>query len=440
LAGLDLSSKDLTGYNLEGNDLRSFKFANATLDRVDLAGADLRGTSFDHASLAGADLRGAKMDTNTFLGSANLSGANLSGVAFAGANLAFTDLRGANLTGATFNGVKSFNSANLAGETLANLVFRGVSFVGADLSGCNLTGADLSRGFLSLANLQNVIWTGANLEGTSGVLARGQDLRTVNLRGVNVSDFAGSNLSGDDLSVSRLSAAALNGANLSNCNLTGLIADFIINPFGDASQGKMSQSNFRNADLTGASFRNCDLLNCDFTGATLTFADFTGANLTGSVAFDAEQPGMQFGPRAGFGPPGTPPTQNGTALPDGTLRNGTNPGNPLAPPTLPHLRLNIDDGGVKSTVDLSLNGTLNSPRPGDPLVFGGQFSSLPNGTPEGTFQYANKTVTTTLLLYTGGPTKGYTLLFTSPSGGQLFQNVSANSDAGVWLIGTFQVL
>jgi hypothetical protein len=190
----------------------------------------------------------------------------------------------------------------------------------------------------------------------------------------------------------------------------------------------LSQASFRNANLTGASFRNSDMANCDFTGANLAYADFTGVDLTGSTGFDAEQPGMQFGPRPGFAPgpfPSTDPRGQGTVLPDRSVRNGVNPGTPPAPATVPpRIVLNIDDSGAKYTLDLAFAGD--------------QFSQGVGGPNLGKFTYsARPTLATLKLIYTLTDVQTYTLLFDSPKAGKLFYQ---GNNRGIYLIGTFQIL
>ena len=170
-----------------------------------------------------------------------------------------------------------------------------------------------------------------------------------------------------------------------------------------------------------SNYANCDriFMNCDFTGADLSFANVVAASFSGCVGLDPEQPGMQFGP----GQPGWDgkPNPPGTILPDGTARVGTNPGEGLAPTTIPaKLLLEIADG--------SRNEQIN-------FAFTGSNFSENGGAKTGTVEYDGRgRIGTLKLVYAPQSWGRYKLLFTSARGGQLYEGGS-----GWYLVGTFSV-
>ena len=86
VAGADLSSVDLSGFDFSGADL-----SDADLSGFDFSGADLSNLEAEETNFTGADLTGA-----------NLRGANLEEANFTGANLSNADLTDADLVGAIY--------------------------------------------------------------------------------------------------------------------------------------------------------------------------------------------------------------------------------------------------------------------------------------------------------------------------------------------------
>jgi hypothetical protein len=105
-----------------------------------------------------------------------------------------------------------------------------------------------------------------------------------------------------------------------------------------------------------------------------------------------------------------------------------NPGTPLAPEAVPpRLLLNIDDSGKKETLD---------------LAFAGNRFSYGLGAPsEGIFRYYPGPIVSTLTLHPSNGNLYFTFLFTSPTGGQLFESGSASDGitSAAYLVGTFQL-
>ena len=433
LARLDLSNSDLTNYDLEGQDLRGFKFFGAKFDNANLTAANLSEAGFDNASFVGADLSHATVDRANFF-NANLTGANLEGIVFDDIGLTRADLRNARLAGARFRR-STLNNANLSGLNLTNMNFQGSSLIEANLSGANLAGADLSRGSIKSANLTGADLSRANFEGTAmwGVNLAGRDLRGVMLRGVGFGpdttgvggDWTGVNAPGVNMSLSSAwGGSRLGGANFQGANLEGFNASYtdILAPFAGVL---LTNANLRNANLSGADLYRADLRNADLTGANLAFANLAGANLTAAIGFDAEQPGIQYGP----GPrplPHLPPQPPGTVMPNGSFRNGTNPGTGLAPATLPaRIVMTIEENGATNILDLA-------------FASNGTFSHGVGGPAQGTATYTNRGRIAALGLgYTGTEPRNYWLLFTSDKAGDAY--TGRPDHTGIYRVGTFTI-
>jgi uncharacterized protein YjbI with pentapeptide repeats len=430
LARLDVSKRELQGYDLEGADLRDYKFYESILDGANLAGADLRGAGFQNATMKGADLRNAILGLTSFYG-VDLEGADFSGVNLGSPDTVFdgANLRGAKLVGARFQGAR-MPGVNLSRANLSNTSFQGAVLDGCDFSESTLAGADFSRASVSSVRLTGTTLTGLNLEGADFLAnaMAGRDLRGILLRGAVIggADWRGVTSSGSDL---RLLAAVgtldFSGSDLSNAQLAGLQLRSGGLP---SATPKMRKVNFRQADLRGADLRNSDLGESDFTGANLAFADLTGADLTGAIGFDPDQPGMQFGPRTsapGYTP--DPKFTQGTILPDGTPRSGSNPGESFVPANPPErLHFSVCEGNLARTFELSLAA--------------GRFNFTVGRSEQGRFQYVPAGIFATLTLIPDVGTEAYKLLFTSPEGGALFQHTTGSDNSGAYLIGSFRIL
>jgi uncharacterized protein YjbI with pentapeptide repeats len=428
LARLDLANQDLSGYNLEGADLRNFKFTGAKFDKANLVAANLSEANVEQASFQGADLSHAIVD-RMYGYNANFNGANLEGVAFRNNNLFLADLRNAKLTGASFNGV-ALGRANLSGLNLANMNFQGSFLDEANLAGANLARANLSRGGIFRANITGADLTGANLEG-SGIWDlnfAGRDLREMNLKGVSLGgDWTGVNGAGVDMSLASVTAGSrFGGANFEGANLEALgLRDGGLP--GGFNGIILTNANLRNVKLQGANLSFADLRNADLTGANLSFANLTAANLTGAIGLDAEQPGIIYGAGPPQGPV-TPPNPPGTIMPDGTFRNGTNPGTSLVPQLPARMLLNFADAANTSTLDLAFAN--------------GKFSHGVGGPVQGNVVYGGAGRVATLKLgYDCCEHLGYTLLFSSPTQGQLFKGIHIETagSIGIYPVGTFTV-
>ena len=172
---VDLTSKRLSGLDLQNVDFKGANLRWARLNNTDLRGANLRDAILDsawllNANLEGADLRGASLKSSQ-MRRANLRDANLSGARIV-ANLERADLRGADLSNADMGAdmknqsmglmrtvlrlakldgadMRNVNAmrldaeyASMRGVLLDNANFRGAELTGADLTKASVTGLD----------------------------------------------------------------------------------------------------------------------------------------------------------------------------------------------------------------------------------------------------------------------------------------------------------
>ena len=160
---LHASGSDLTAARLRNAHLVDCDFPSAVLRDVDFSGATLWQCQFRNADVTGGRFEGARAENN-FWSKADFSRADFRGAHLSETLFDSSSLRNARLDGSQGTNVR-FNKADLTGAALT-----GASFPSGDFRGAILAGADLSRGDFRDADfrdtiLQDVCWTGANLEG-----------------------------------------------------------------------------------------------------------------------------------------------------------------------------------------------------------------------------------------------------------------------------------
>ena len=119
-AGVDwrrcvMHSRDLSGLDLSGAQLRDGRFTRAVFDDTNLAGIDGRSAKFMGASARRASFVGARLTRSDFT-SADLRGASFRGTDLYAVELVGADLRRADLTGAHLERT-SLQDAKLGGAT-----------------------------------------------------------------------------------------------------------------------------------------------------------------------------------------------------------------------------------------------------------------------------------------------------------------------------------
>ncbi len=101
--GVNWSSCQKEGVDLQGQDLAGADLRNMNLIGAKLAGARLSNANLSYARLSMADLRRVRLGSAMMIG-AGLKGADLTGADLSGANLSYVDLTGARLTDALLGG------------------------------------------------------------------------------------------------------------------------------------------------------------------------------------------------------------------------------------------------------------------------------------------------------------------------------------------------
>lgn len=313
-----LTSADLSGANLTGATLDSW-FTGANLTGAHIAGATFVGaldltkaqlTSTDHdwtgtvlislvsGGVLSVDLSGVDFAAGAYTLTGSTLWANLSGAQFDGmtlTNVAFTylvnsaDLSSADLSGATLTGC-NLKAANLAGANLTNATIApstamtSPSFSGANLTGTVITGVDLTyaAGLTSAQLLATAHdWTATTLPLTTsfaGVDFRGLGLNLTNSVFRDV-DLTGANLSGLTLHGTVFDTATLNSATFAGATLSGV--SFV-------------QATGTSMNLSGAHVASSTLAWAQLPGANLANAVFTGSSLYGTVISNGWAPNLNI--------------------------------------------------------------------------------------------------------------------------------------------------
>ncbi len=245
--------------------LRGLERPKARLKKISLPGVDLSGARLGGADLGRADLSGANLE-HADLTHANLSGANLSGARLAGAVFHRARLRDVDLTEADARSA-AFTRSQLSGACLDGARFDGARLDDADLErvvgeGASFRGAFLTRATLSGACLVGVDLTEASLE---EAFLEHSELLDVKLRGVRLGR---ANLVG----VVLRAPGGWEGADLQGVDL---------------ADGRITDTSFDKADLTGAILDHVSCRNVTFRGAVLHHTDFQGVRGLDEAEMDA---------------------------------------------------------------------------------------------------------------------------------------------------------
>ncbi len=161
----------------------------------------------------------------------------------------------------------------------------------------DLTNVDMSLSLLNEADLENVIFTGANLGGTSfaNAFLRGG---TWTMASLSVASFNGVEARGTDFSRSELDRSTWFDAKISEARFDGV-------HFGNArfDGALFTRCSFRNASFAkhmtepnpsseGAEFVGCDFTSTDWTGRDLSRTTFTDCILAGAHGRPAASQGL----------------------------------------------------------------------------------------------------------------------------------------------------
>lgn len=347
--GLDFSGQRLVSRNFAGRDLQQASFRGATLVGVSfvharLRGADFRGATFESSSaplpapvdFTAADLDdtcfiGATFTGNTYFTAANLSAADFSGQDLTQAHAVFGDqglridepARRPRFQGATMSCefFGDWNRIDLSNADLtactahfvtAGDATQGHDFSGAILDGVSFEGLDLRFTRWDRAQLRGTRFTGATLDGATGLAGRS----ATDTRDLSGAVFTRASLRDVDLSHALLYGANFGNAEMTRVNLTGAFLGKG-NGYDTAARfdgAHLKYVNLSHADLTGASFEyaslygdvsrsassgwtcRTDVQACTpVTGPTCGCATVSGATLTGTRFANAFLYGVDFG-------------------------------------------------------------------------------------------------------------------------------------------------
>jgi uncharacterized protein YjbI with pentapeptide repeats len=217
LQGVNFQKADLEGANFQSADLRYANFREAFLVETNFMQADLSYASLDYYSniLRPVNLR------NAILRKANLTSADLSGAWLVGTDLEDANLFKANLGDTSLQTAK-FIRADLRESNLMNANFFNTDMSKADMRKANLRGADLRKGIfyetdlreadLRLARIVDTNLEKANLEYcfVYGVSAWNTSLKGANQRNLIISDGNEPLISVDNLEVAQFIYLLLN--------------------------------------------------------------------------------------------------------------------------------------------------------------------------------------------------------------------------------------
>lgn len=161
LRDLDFGQVDLTGADLRRADLRGASFTQAEMADAQLRGVDARAATFGQATLRGADLRDAQLRgadfTQADLTTADLRAADAATAKFGQAALGLADLRGTDASGA------DFTQTELVRVDASGAVFDRATFTQADLGESDFTGASLRAASLDVSEAPAAIFVGADV-------------------------------------------------------------------------------------------------------------------------------------------------------------------------------------------------------------------------------------------------------------------------------------
>ncbi|WP_082907696.1 pentapeptide repeat-containing protein [Bradyrhizobium neotropicale] len=258
--GLQLSSENLSGY-----DLSEFSLQRSVLNRAQLHGAKLDGADLSEANLICPGLEKASFRR------AKLDFAYMHAMAAQVCNFDDASLRNViDATGSLFHGCSMrrtrFDKAILSGVLFYQCDAAHAVFEGAELQGSIINECFLPLSSFRFAKLNQVTMTKAHLAGSSFCRSRGESLSI--LRPTSIDDLV---LEDAHLPHFRLSKAS-----------GRILAKAINAPFADFSFSNLSRAELEQADLTEARFVSVNLSEANLSGAVLNGASIRSSQLDGA--------------------------------------------------------------------------------------------------------------------------------------------------------------
>ena len=297
-------------YNIIDNNRQQIK--NVDWSGRDLKGKNFAGADFGYADLSGADLRGANLSFAMILNS-DFSGADLTGAVLGDTIIVGTDLSDVNLTD-VYAGMITLENVILQDITVKDSNLQGamivckvrVQEINSEIPCEQVSGSfnnvNLSKSSLMFLNMESSDMNDIDfINGESAAIAfpenmsadfTGAALQATKMQGdlSNVifgcyefwcTDFSAKEFPNLFLYVG---SSNLSNADLSNRDFTKLLFVTDSNPDDGVRfiYSDLSNSIFKNVNLTDSDFTGANLSNVDFTGANLSNADLTDANLQGA--------------------------------------------------------------------------------------------------------------------------------------------------------------
>ena len=301
LSHLDLSGLDLCDADFTGAQLADVNFAQARLERTRFDDALLSAAKLTGANLSAASLKGVSAGKSDFkqcnLSRADLRKGDFSESNFEQANLDYSDLKFAIFSGSNMNGLSalgsvaekaSFDDCALTEANFTDARLKGVSFYGSVMCGVNLTdalcqrtdfsGADLSKGKLSGAGLQD-----------SEATSKTSFARAIFIRAdLSGASWAAPCLNEADFNEAIMNKADLTGASMQRARLIRVVAretcfDKVDFESADLTGINLFEGALRGAKLNGCKLQMANLYGVDFLNAQTDGCDMTGSDIERTI-------------------------------------------------------------------------------------------------------------------------------------------------------------
>ena len=222
-----------------------------------------------------------KLFYNTRLENVKLQGVDLTNSDFHGGSFSRADLSRSKFSGANLSAV-NFTRAILCGGDFRKSKMSDAVFRDANLDRANLSEADLRDADLSGSNLKETSFRKANLENAKFSLSeKNDDTEIYNSINSDIDDKILSIDESENLE-SNFENADFSGANLNKADFEGLDLSGI-----NFKEADLREANFRNSILDGVCFQDADLRKTNFESAYLSGADFRGAKLQDATFMQA---------------------------------------------------------------------------------------------------------------------------------------------------------
>ena len=268
--------------NFKGAKVSGCRFPKL-LSKVILAGVDLSSLDLSECRFDACDFTGCKLQ-NTIL-PPSLAGCNFSKTNFMGKNLKKTHLDGANFTSCNFHGAKlpeemtnvnftkvKMRQQDFSGKSLAQCTFTGAKVNGSKFSKCKLLQCTLPSAMekCDFTGADLYSWTEAMNHSLEAISMKGSIFCSSNLKGVKLpKDLSECTFSNTDWSDISFANNIMKQANFSGCELKSqqLPKDLVSCIF---------ERTVFQGDFGGYDFSGCDLSGADFTKANVSGAKFDG--------------------------------------------------------------------------------------------------------------------------------------------------------------------